>query len=201
MFTTSDGKSGCYLLCNKNDDLAEIQKFIKITSFCCAFSCKIVRHMYSLWYVCGLFVCHRQSITISISIEPRTHGGRSHMSQGIICGWQIINMGLYSLSRRTSYRKISWRLEAARSMFKLLQSLWNLTGTSTTTLRRCLSNVWAIRSLKHPMIDAGAQTKNETCSCCGRDTWHIKSKQILQPPKYLKIIVIIVNHLFKQQDY
>ena len=29
----------------------------------------------------------------------------------------------------------------------------------------------------------------KTCSCCGRDTWHIKSKQILQLPKYLIIIV------------
>ena len=24
----------------------------------------------------------------------------------------------------------------------------------------------------------------KTCSCCGRDTWHIESKHILQPPKY-----------------
>ena len=29
----------------------------------------------------------------------------------------------------------------------------------------------------------------KTCSCCGRDTWHIESKQILQPPKSLLIIV------------
>ena len=29
----------------------------------------------------------------------------------------------------------------------------------------------------------------KTCSCCGRDTWHIESKQTLQPPKYLIIIV------------
>ena len=32
----------------------------------------------------------------------------------------------------------------------------------------------------------------KTCSCCGRDTWHIESKQILQPPKYL---VIVVNRI------
>ena len=31
-----------------------------------------------------------------------------------------------------------------------------------------------------------------TCSCCGRDTWHIESKQILQPPKYL---IIILNRI------
>ena len=29
----------------------------------------------------------------------------------------------------------------------------------------------------------------KTCSCCGRGTWHIESKQILQPPKNLFIIV------------
>ena len=29
----------------------------------------------------------------------------------------------------------------------------------------------------------------KTCSCCGRDTWHIESKQILQPHNYLIIIV------------
>ena len=38
-------------------------------------------------------------------------------------------LGLYSLSGRTSYRKISWILEAARFGFRPFQSLWNLTGT------------------------------------------------------------------------
>ena len=32
----------------------------------------------------------------------------------------------------------------------------------------------------------------KTCSCCRRDSWHIKSKHILQPPKYL---IIIVNRI------
>ena len=32
----------------------------------------------------------------------------------------------------------------------------------------------------------------KTCSFCGRDIWHIESKQILQPPKYL---IIIVNRI------
>ena len=35
------------------------------------------------------------------------------------------NLGLYSLSGRTSYPKISWSLEAARCGFRLFQSLWN----------------------------------------------------------------------------
>ena len=32
----------------------------------------------------------------------------------------------------------------------------------------------------------------KTFSCCGRDTWHIESNQILQPPKYL---IINVNRI------
>ena len=59
--------------------------------------------------------------------------------------------GLYSLSGKTSYRKISRSLEAARFEFKLFQSLWNLAGTSAALLPRCLSNFRAIRPLQHPI--------------------------------------------------
>ena len=59
--------------------------------------------------------------------------------------------GLYSLSGKTSYRKISWSLEAARFGFKLFQLLWNLAGTSAALLPRCLSNFRAIRPLQHPI--------------------------------------------------
>ena len=59
--------------------------------------------------------------------------------------------GLYSLSGKTSYRKISWSLEAARFGFKLFQLLWNLTGTSAAALPRYLSNFRAIRPLQHPI--------------------------------------------------
>ena len=60
-------------------------------------------------------------------------------------------LGFYSLSGKTSYRKISWSLEAARFGFKLFQSLWNLAGTSAALLPRCLSNFRAIRPLQHPI--------------------------------------------------
>ena len=59
------------------------------------------------------------------------------------------DLGLYSLSGKTSHRKISWSLEAARFGFKLVQSLWNLAGTSAALLPRCLSNFRAIRPLQH----------------------------------------------------
>ena len=61
------------------------------------------------------------------------------------------HQGLYSLSGKTSYRKISWSLEAAKFGFKIFQSLWNLAGTSAALLPRCLSNFRAIRPLQHPI--------------------------------------------------
>ena len=48
--------------------------------------------------------------------------------------------GLYSLSGKTSYRQISWSLEAARLDVTMIVSLWNLTGISAAVLPRCLSN-------------------------------------------------------------
>ena len=60
------------------------------------------------------------------------------------CG-KFSSQGLYSLSGRTSYRKISWSIEATRFGFRLFQSLRNLTGTSAAVLPRCLSNFRAIR--------------------------------------------------------
>ena len=64
---------------------------------------------------------------------------------------KYIILGLYSLSGKTSYRKISWSLKAAGFGFKLFQSLWNLAATSAAMLPRCLSNFRAIRPLQHPI--------------------------------------------------
>ena len=57
-----------------------------------------------------------------------------------ICSFQ----GLYSLSGKTSYRQISWSLEAARLGVAMVVSLWNLTGTSAAVLPRYLPNFRAI---------------------------------------------------------
>ena len=73
--------------------------------------------------------------------------GSDMIFEYILCFLNRI-MGLYSLSGRTSYRKISWSLEVARLIFRLS----NLTGTSArAALPRCLSNFRAIRSLQHPI--------------------------------------------------
>ena len=56
---------------------------------------------------------------------------------------------IYDVGRwliQTSYRQISWSLEAARLDDIMIVSLWNLTGISTAIamLSRCLSNFRAI---------------------------------------------------------
>ena len=53
-------------------------------------------------------------------------------------------LGLYSLSGKTSYRQISWSLEAARLDVAMVISLWNLTATSAAVLPRYLPNFRAI---------------------------------------------------------
>ena len=47
-------------------------------------------------------------------------------------------------------------------------------------------------SMQELLMQEHKQKLYKTCSCCGRDTGHIESKQILQPPKYL---IIIVNRI------
>ena len=79
--------------------------------------------------------------------HPRVVAMIFQQSNFLPCGVQ----GLYSLSGKTSYRKISWSLEAARFGFKLFQSLWNLAGTSAALLPRWLSNFRAIRPFQHPI--------------------------------------------------
>ena len=54
------------------------------------------------------------------------------------------SLGLYSLSGKTSYRQISWSLEAARLGVIIIAPLWSLTGTSAALLPRGLSNFRAI---------------------------------------------------------
>ena len=59
--------------------------------------------------------------------------------------------GPVSISEKMSYRKISWSLEAARFVLRIVWSLWNLTGTSAALLPMCLSNFKTIRQFKVPI--------------------------------------------------
>ena len=69
----------------------------------------------------------------------------------MVCMHQCTSLALYSLSGRTSYRKISRSLEAAWFGIKLFQSLCNSKGTSAALLLRCLLNLRANRLLQHPI--------------------------------------------------
>ena len=62
-----------------------------------------------------------------------------------------VHLDLVSISKKTSFRKISSSLEAARFVFRIVRSLWNLTGTSAAVLPMCLSNFKAIRQFKVPI--------------------------------------------------
>ena len=61
------------------------------------------------------------------------------------------SLGPVSISEKTSFRKISWSLEVARFVFRIVRSLWNLTGTSAALLPMCLSKFKAIRQFKVPI--------------------------------------------------
>ena len=47
-------------------------------------------------------------------------------------------------------------------------------------------------SIQDLLMQEHKQKLYKTCPCCRMDTWHIESKQILQPPEYL---IIIVNRI------
>ena len=66
-----------------------------------------------------------------------------HYSERLLS--MAIQLVLYSLSGKTSYRRISRSLKAARFVFRLFQSFWNLPGISAAALSRWLSNFRAIR--------------------------------------------------------
>ena len=61
------------------------------------------------------------------------------------------HQGPVSISEKTSFRKISLSLEAARFVFRIVRSLWNLTGTSAAVLPMCLSNFKTIWQFKVPI--------------------------------------------------
>ena len=69
---------------------------------------------------------------------------------------------IYSLSGKTSYRQMSWSLEAARLGVKVIVSSGNLTGVSAALLPRCLSTsgtIWKVWTLISWLWDF-------TRSCC-----------------------------------
>ena len=54
---------------------------------------------------------------------------------------ELMPSGSWSIPDKTSYCKISQCLEAARFVLRIVQSLWNLTGTLAAVLPKCLSQI------------------------------------------------------------
>ena len=79
--------------------------------------------------------------------------------------------GLYSLSGRTSYRQISWSLEAARLGVIMIVSLWNLTGISVALLPRCLLNFRAIGKIQIRISRFRDFTRS-----CGRTSYRLVNR-------------------------
>ena len=52
---------------------------------------------------------------------------------------------------KTSYHKISQRPQGRRSLIKVFQLLWNLSGVSAATLPRRLPNFKAVQTFQHPI--------------------------------------------------
>ena len=78
-----------------------------------------------------------QQIVKNISVSHTGSGWKKK-------NWIFVSLGLYSLSGKTSYRQISWSLEAARLGVMIIAPLRNLTGSSAALLPRGLSNFRAI---------------------------------------------------------
>ena len=53
-------------------------------------------------------------------------------------------------------------------------------------------------SMQELLMQDHKQKLYKICSCCGKETWHIESKQILQPPNYLIIIVSRITYSNKR---
>ena len=93
-------------------------------------------------YVLETFTAKIEKKTISNLEDSSVHAdGQATFA---VERWTPWGLGLYSLSGKTSYRQISWSLEAAILGVIIITPLWNLTGTSATLLPMGLSNFRAI---------------------------------------------------------
>ena len=86
----------------------------------------------------------------SYNIGPRYNGTWLYIAvrsrgSSVVVWWSEDTLGPASISDKTSYRKISWSLNAARFVFGIVRSLWNLTGTLTALLPMCLPNFKVMR--------------------------------------------------------
>ena len=128
-----------------------IQHKITYESFTSGLHCKTIRTYWTkyepgiikntCWETCTKIIAdrfrrgHPEGVFPNSGLDQNS-GPASDLEPGPESSWastywpadSSVDQGLYSLSGKTSYRKISSSLEAARFGFGLFQLLWNLTG-------------------------------------------------------------------------
>ena len=98
-------------------------------------------------------------------------------------GLQKRPVGPVLISDKTSYCAVSQSVEVTIFVFKIVRSLWNLTGTSAALLQRCLSNFKAMRLFEPPIMRLRKFTRSQDKTSNrilkrgpGRNPGHIKIK-------------------------
>ena len=110
-----------------------------------------------------------------------------------------VTQGLYSLSDKTSYRQISWSLEAARLSVIMIVSLWNLTGISAVLLPRCRSNFRAIEKSKPE--SRGFETSRDFALSAITTSKHTKQLWILLHVHDFKPVNSSAKYVFARKSY
>ena len=119
----------CFAVVMQSFIMNSHEVFIHIHQGCFAGTGAIVRLLQCQWSKPDGYGKTSQCITTTKHSKAKTVS----IFFGIYC-----IRGLYSLSGRTSYRKISWSLEVAGLDVIMIVSLWNMTGISTS---RCLPDL------------------------------------------------------------
>ena len=116
--------------------------------FTICLECVQIRNVHINVFRCG-FICWTLSWRFLLAVSLMTKSWKYSLCAAIHPWW---SQGLYSLSGKMSYHKISRSFEAARFGFSHHQTLWQLAGSSAVGLSRCMSNFRAMRSLLHPIL-------------------------------------------------
>ena len=89
-----------------------------------------------------------------------------------------------SIFDEPSHLKALWSQEAVRFVFRIVQSLWNLTGTLVALLR-CLSNFKAMQLFKQPILRLRDFTRSQDKTSYRTLNWGEQ--------KHLNLTLVLVN--------
>ena len=117
------------------------------------------------WQITAVYNKSRWSLLIGWS---RTTVWSLTRSLWTVTTWRLNSLGPVSISDKTSYCKISKSLEVARFVFRIVPSLWNLTGTSAAERwddinyqSRGFETSWALTTRRLSDIGRGTWLPNQ----------------------------------------